>query len=93
MAKRWRLPTVAQREQLLRLITLRQTEAPSEDLRMAYWRLETALTKRVNGTPDDVILDWLEAELEILRRTGISTSEIEAALLARAIEFCEALRN
>lgn len=93
MTDRQRSATGTQRDRLLRLLALRQTEAPTSVQRIAYWRLEKALVKKANASPDALILGWLEDELRILEREGDWANEAISDLLGQVIKFCEVLRS
>lgn len=75
------------------MLMLRQIEAQSSALRAAYRRLEKAVSSEITGSPDTLILDWLEAELKILRRQGAETCETGLTLLSQAVTLCGALKG
>jgi hypothetical protein len=85
--------TTPAQEKLWYFATLRQMETESAAVRDAYKRL-AAITLDASGwDAQTVILDWLEAELRILRKKGQDRSAEASQLMKAAVNLANALRQ
>ena len=77
------LQASVEREKLLYFVMLRQIETPSEANRQAYQRLADVASDAEGWDVGTLILDWLEAELRLIRQSGHgSGTEIMKAAIA-----------
>ena len=85
--------TTPAQEKLWYFAMLRQMEAQSEATRDAYKRL-AAITLDASGwDARTVILDWLEAELRILRKKGQDQGADASQLMKAAVNLANALKQ
>ena len=87
------LQTSTQREKLLYFVMLRQMEASGEAQRQAYQRLADAASVSSGWDPRTVILDWLEAELRLIRQLGDEAGERGPQLMKATVALSNALRQ
>lgn len=80
-------------EKLSYFLMLRQIEADSELLRAAYERLSDAATAAAGWDLRTVVLDWLEAELRVLRNGPEDTKPVASELLRAAVALGNALKQ
>lgn len=93
MAPKADLKTTPAQEKLWFFVMLRQIEAQSEATRAAYKRL-AAIALDANGwDPGTVILDWLEAELRILRKKGDDGGAAATQLMAAAVNLANVIKQ
>lgn len=80
-------------EKLWYFTTLRQMDAQSATLGDAYKRLAASTLDASGWEPRTVILEWLEAELRILRKSGQDHSAEASELMTAAVTLVNALRQ
>ena len=85
--------TTPLQEKLWYFATLRQMEAESDALSDAYKRLAATTLDASGWDAQTVILDWLEAELRILRKRGQDRGPDASQLMKAAVNLAHALRQ
>jgi Arc/MetJ-type ribon-helix-helix transcriptional regulator len=80
-------------EKLQYFLMLRQFETQSEVIRAAYQRLADTASASTGWNVRTVILDWLEAELRVLRRSPEDTKPVASELMKAAVSLSNALKQ
>ena len=80
-------------EKLWYFAMLRQMEAESDTVRDAYKRLAATTLDASCGDTRTVVLDWLEAELRILRKKGQDQGANASQLMKAAVNLANALKQ
>ena len=85
--------TSTEREKLLYFVMLRQMEAPSQAIRDAYQRLADAASVAGGWDSRTVMLDWLEAELRLIRASGDEAGDRGPQLMKATVALSNALKQ
>ena len=85
--------TTPAQEKLWYFAMLRQMEAESDTVRDAYKRLAATTLDASCQDTRTVILDWLEAELRILRKRGQDQGANASQLMKAAVNLANALKQ
>ena len=74
-------------------LMLRQFETQSEAMRTAFQRLSDAASTSDGWSVRTVILDWLEAELRVLRSSPEDTKALASEMMKAAVSLSNALKQ